>query len=132
MSLRTQSIKLELWIGKVNKNNCDYCGSLRYQNKCHQCGASGAEYEPPKLEVKSSSVVSADDKIHSVINRFIRDSGFPKKVRVSYEDYIRLVTTRIGDTHFTLFQFIQNNNVTGGKIDIKPDRFYTDISLEGI
>ena len=127
-----QSIKLELWIGKVNKNNCGYCGSLRYQNKCHQCGASGADYDSPKIEDESSSVNTKDDEIHSIINRFIRDSGFPKKVRVSYEDYIRLVTTRIGDTHFTLFQFIQNNNVTGGKIDIKPDRFYTDISLEGI
>ena len=116
----------------MNKNNCDYCGSLRYQNKCHQCGASGADYEPPKFEVKSSSVVSADDKIHTAINRFIRDSGLPKKVRVNHEDYRRLATTRLGYTRFTLLQFIQENNITGGKIDIKPERFYTDISLEGI
>ena len=127
-----QSIKLELWIGKVNKNNCDYCGSLRYQNKCHQCGASGAEYEPPKFEVKSPSVETKEDEIHSIINWFIIDSGFPTKVRVNHEDYIRLATTILGDTSVTLLQFIQRNNITGGKIDIKPDRFYTDISLEGI
>ena len=116
----------------MNKNNCDYCGSLRYQNKCHQCGASGADYEPPKFEVKSSSVNTKEDEIHAAINWFIIDSGFPKKVRVNHEDYIRLATTILGDTSVTLLQFIQRNNITGGKIDIKPDRFYTDISLEGI